>query len=72
MKENKNINIFIKGKKNYINNVNKNIEHWVKNRKNINIIDCYDIEETKDDIDKIMREYKLVLKVEGEQEINKL
>ncbi len=72
MKENKTINIFIKGKKNYINNVNENIKSWVKNCKNINIIDCYDIEEIKDDIDKIMKEYKLVLKVEGEQEINKL
>ena len=41
----KDIVIFIKGKENYIHNVNQNIEKWIPKDNNIKIIDCYDIEE---------------------------
>ena len=41
-KNGKEVLIFIKGKENYINNMNKNIENWT-NLDNVKIVDCYDI-----------------------------
>lgn len=64
--------IFIKGKENYINNINKNIESWIKDYKKVNIIDCYDIEEIGDNIDNVMSSYKSILSTSGEKEIQKL
>ena len=53
--------IFIKGKQNYIENINKNIEKWVSTNKHIKIIDCYEFFEIEDKIDKIANEYSKVL-----------
>ena len=70
---NKNINeqkemvIFIKGKENYIRNVNKNIEKWIEKSNNIKVIDCYDMEEVSEKIDNIMGEYKKILNTKGEK-----
>lgn len=70
--EEKNINIFIKGNKNYINNVNKNISNWVINNSKINIIDCYDLEEVNSNMDEVISHYKRVLRIDGEKEISEI
>ena len=44
-KEKRNTIVFIKGKENYIKNVNKNLENWIKDDNKIEIIYCYDINE---------------------------
>ena len=70
---NKNINeqkemvIFIKGKENYIRNVNKNIEKWIEKSSNIKVVDCYDVEEVSEKIENIMGEYKKILSTKGEK-----
>lgn len=68
----KDIIIFIKGKENYIRNINKNIEKWTENAKNLKIIDCYDIEEIGENLDDVMNQYKKVLNTSGEKEIEKI
>lgn len=68
----KNIIIFIKGKENYIKNINKNIEKWTENAKNLKIIDCYDMEEIGENMDGIMNQYKKILNTSGEKEIEKI
>ena len=72
IEDQKDIIIFIKGKENYIKNVNRNIEKFVGNKDNVKIVDCYDIEEVSQDIDSIMNKYKKVLSTTGEKEINKI
>ena len=67
VKEEKDMIIFIKGKENYIRNVNKNIEKWIEKSNNIKIIDCYDMEEVSEKIDIIMEEYKKILNTKGEK-----
>ncbi|MCI9435351.1 MAG: hypothetical protein HFI86_08825 [Bacilli bacterium] len=57
----KEIVIFIKGKENYIKNINKNIEKWVENSSSTKIIDCYDIEEVGENLDIIMDKYSKIL-----------
>ncbi len=64
--------IFIKGKLNYIKNINKNLEKWIKNTDSVKIVDCYDMSEVGQDIDEIMSNYKIVLNTSGEKEIEKL
>lgn len=68
----KDIVIFIKGKENYIKNVNENIEKWTKNKSNVKIIDCYDIEEVGKNMNNIMDKYKKILGTSGERDIGKL
>ena len=70
--EQKDLIIFIKGKENYINNVNQNIQKWITKNDNIKIIDCYDIEEVGEKTDEIMKKYKKILRTSGEREINKI
>lgn len=65
IKNKKDIIIFVKGKENYIKNINKNIEKWTEENKNIEIIDCYDMEEISQDIHNIMNKYKFTLKTTG-------
>ena len=67
----KNIVIFIKGKENYIKNINKNIEKWTENAKNLKIIDCYDIEEVGENMDNVMNQYNKILNTSGEKKIKK-
>lgn len=59
--------IFIKGKENYIRNVNKNIEKWIEKSSNIKVVDCYDMEEVSEKIENIMGEYKKILSTKGEK-----
>ena len=68
----KEIVIFIKGKENYIKNINKNIEKWVENSSSTKIIDCYDIEEVGENLDIIMDKYSKILNTTGEKEIQKI
>ena len=72
IEDQKDIIIFIKGKENYIKNVNRNIEKFVSNKDNVKIVDCYYIEEVSQDIDSIMNKYEKVLSTTGEKEINKI
>lgn len=72
VEEEKDMVIFIKGKENYINNVNKNIEKWTKNLRNVKIIDCYDIEEIGENLDKVMNKYEKILSTGGEKQIKKI
>ena len=41
IKSKKDMVIFVKGKENYIKNINENIEKWTEKSKNVEIIDCY-------------------------------
>ena len=60
-KEDADMVIFIKGKQNYIKNVNKNIEKWVITDKHVKIVDCYEFFEVEEKIDEIAKEYDKVL-----------
>ena len=53
--------IFIKGKQNYIKNINKNIEKWVIENNHVKIIDCYEFFEIEEKIDEIAQEYCKIL-----------
>lgn len=65
IKSKKGMVIFVKGKENYIKNINENIEKWTEKSKNVEIIDCYDMEEISQDMDNIMDQYKFTLKTTG-------
>lgn len=64
--------IFIKGKENYIKNINENIEKWTKENEKIKLIDCYDLEEISNNLDDIMDKYNVVLGTTGEKQIQKI
>lgn len=59
-KDGKELLIFVKGRENYINNMNKNIENWI-NLKNVEIVDCYDINEVQNNAGEIAKQYDNVL-----------
>ena len=65
IKSKKDMVIFVKGKENYIKNINENIEKWTEKSKNVEIIDCYDMEEISQEMDNIMDQYKFTLKTTG-------
>lgn len=56
--------IFVKGKENYIDNINKNIDNWI-DVDDIKIIDCYDINEVHDNISNIAKKYSKILSTSG-------
>lgn len=62
-----NSNVIIIGSEKYIKQKNKEIEKL----KTISIIDCYDFEEIKDNINTIKKEYKNILNTLGENDIKK-
>lgn len=70
-KENKKIedksNIIIIGKKKYIEDVNSQIRQ--DDIKDVTVIDCYNFEETKDDMDNIMNSYSQNLNTTGLENI---
>ena len=45
--------------------INEDIEKWTEKSKNVEIIDCYDMEEISQDMDNIMDQYKFTLKTTG-------
>ncbi len=64
--------IFVKGRENYINNVNKNIEKWLENNVNSKVINCYDIQEIGSEMNRIMENYGTILSTSGEKAIELL
>ena len=48
----------------------ENIEKWVKNSEKTKIIDCYDIDEIKEDLTKVTVNYKNILNTTGEKRLN--
>ena len=56
--------IFVKGNENYIEKINKNLNQ-IKNYKNIEIIDCYSLEEVGIKTEEIRQNYKNVLMTNG-------
>ena len=64
--------IFIKGKENYIKNINQNIEKWTLGANNIEVVDCYDLEETAEKMNELLKNYNKILKTTGEVDIKKL
>lgn len=63
--------IFIKGKENYIKNVNENIEKWTNKINTVKIIDCYDVEEIREHFADVVNNYENVLSTTGERKIEK-
>ena len=63
-KEGKETLIFIKGKENYIENMNRNIENWINNS-DVKVVDCYDINEIKEDASNIEKNYTKILSTSG-------
>ena len=60
--------IFVKGKENYINSVNKNIGNWI-NTNDMKIVDCYDINEVYEDVSSIAKNYDKVLSTSGVEKL---
>ncbi len=67
-KEGKDTLIFVKGKENYINNMNKNIENWT-NCSDVKIVNCYDINEIHDDVSSIAKKYDKILSTSGVEKL---
>lgn len=63
--------IFIKGKENYIKNVNENIAKWTNKIDTVKIIDCYDVEEIREHFADVVNNYENVLSTTGERKIQK-
>ncbi len=64
--------IFIKGKENYIKNVNENIAKWTNKTDTVKIIDCYDVEEIREHFADVVNYYENVLSTTGERKIRQL
>ena len=71
IEKNENLIILIKGKENYIKNINENIEKWIEKNEKVKTIDCYDIEEVGKKIKNVMINYENVLSTTGEKKIEK-
>ena len=71
IKKQKQMIIFIKGKENYIKNINENIGKWMEKSKGSKIIDCYDLAEISNNIEEILNNYSKVLNSSGEKILNK-
>ena len=56
--------VFVKGKENYISDVNKSMEGLVSSG-NVKVIDCYDINEVHKDVGNIVKNYGQVLFTSG-------
>lgn len=56
--------IFVKGRENYIDNVNKNIDNWIKVEET-KVINCYDINEVQDNVSNIAKRYDKILSTSG-------
>lgn len=66
--EGKDTLIFVKGKENYINNMNKNIENWINNNE-VTVVDCYDISEIQDEVSDIAKRYDRILSTSGVEKL---
>lgn len=64
--------VFIKGKEKYIKEIHEKIDKYLPQENHIKIIDCYDMEEIGENLDKVMEQYPKILKTTGEQGIEKI
>ena len=64
--------IFIKGKEKYINKMNKKLEEILINSKDVETVDCYDVEGIEENMQSIVEKYKNILNTEGKKEIQKI
>ena len=71
MDNNINTVVLVKGNENYIRNANESLEKWIEQKDNLEIIDCYNIEEVGDRVDEIIGKYNKILKTSGEKNIIK-
>jgi hypothetical protein len=62
------MSIIINGKEEFVENIN-NIISEVKTEKNIDIVDCYRIEDIKNHMQEIVTKHAKVLNTQGIQEI---
>lgn len=60
--------IFVKGKKNYIDSINENIDNWI-NIEDIKVVNCYDLNEVHDDVSNIAKEYDRILSTSGVEKL---
>lgn len=58
--------VFIKGNRKYIEKVNQNLNQ-IKSYKNIEIIDCYSLDDIGNKVDEIRKNYKNVLMTDGKR-----
>ena len=71
VKDNKNIEIIINGKKKDIDIINKNIEYWIDMNIekiegiNINIINCYEVSEFNNNINIILDKHEYIINTSG-------
>lgn len=74
-KENNKI-LIINGSNYYIEEINKLLSDTISNEKckckNIKIIDCYDFESNKDDMNAILKKYRGILNTSGETTIKEI
>lgn len=69
LKNNKNDTIvFVKGKENYIKDINNNIDNFFGDNNQTNIIDCYDINEVGEKAKDIVKQYDNILSTNGKKE----
>lgn len=66
--------ILISGKKDYVEDVKKNIEKYININKNqaVKIIDCYEIDKNTNDIREIVNTYNKILNTTGEKNVDEL
>ncbi|MBQ2938043.1 MAG: hypothetical protein IJE05_04100 [Clostridia bacterium] len=56
--------IFVKGRENYIESINKNIDNWI-NVEDTKVINCYDVNEVQDSVSNIAKRYGKILSTSG-------
>lgn len=69
-KDSKDTVVFIKGTENYIKNVNNNIKEN-SNKSKFKIVDCYSVDDIKEDISQIANNYQTILNTMGESKIDR-
>lgn len=65
----KQVTIFVKGRENYIEEINQKIEQWITEKNQVKIIDCYAVDEIGENLDEVMMQYSKILRTTGEKEI---
>lgn len=67
-KRNKKINILVVGTNKYIEEINKNLIKYLKKNESctVDIIDAYEVEENKQNIDKIISNYEYMINTSGQ------
>ena len=71
IEDNRELIILIKGKENYIKNINENIRKWTEKDNKVKTIDCYDIDEIGDNFSDVINKYENILSTTGEKKIEK-